>query len=256
MYKIISLLLIAFLFTGCNYEIVGDNVTGDFIVCNKPYIQVGKDCCLDKDDNGICDKDEVGEVDRLEEGNVIELPEEKEEEPEVREEVVKEEPEKLEKEKIVIMEEGDSVIFNGKEIKLIKIDSTSGKFEFVVNVEGVERSLYSTKNMEIVNGVKITALKVDNLKRTVEIKFELFELEINQYLIDTNKNIFVGGKEIRLRDVNKDEYILVDIIDSTLKTSIRESYSEVVDGLEIGNVDAFFRDALFERYAIINVTKV
>lgn len=27
-------------------------------VCNKPYILVGNDCCLDKDDNGICDKDE------------------------------------------------------------------------------------------------------------------------------------------------------------------------------------------------------
>jgi hypothetical protein len=29
-------------------------------VCNNPYIPVGKDCCLDKDDNGVCDKDEAG----------------------------------------------------------------------------------------------------------------------------------------------------------------------------------------------------
>lgn len=29
--------------------------------CNKPYIQVGDDCCLDKDDNSICDKDEMTE---------------------------------------------------------------------------------------------------------------------------------------------------------------------------------------------------
>ncbi len=29
------------------------------IVCNSPYILVGKECCLDKDDNRICDKDEV-----------------------------------------------------------------------------------------------------------------------------------------------------------------------------------------------------
>ena len=26
--------------------------------CNKPYILVGYECCLDKDDNAICDKDE------------------------------------------------------------------------------------------------------------------------------------------------------------------------------------------------------
>jgi len=30
--------------------------------CNKPYILVGNECCLDKDDNGICDKDETKDV--------------------------------------------------------------------------------------------------------------------------------------------------------------------------------------------------
>jgi len=29
------------------------------LTCNKPYIKVGNECCLDKDDNGICDKDET-----------------------------------------------------------------------------------------------------------------------------------------------------------------------------------------------------
>ncbi|MFQ5406766.1 MAG: hypothetical protein ACE5DI_06440, partial [Candidatus Micrarchaeia archaeon] len=29
------------------------------IVCEQPYIQVGFDCCLDKDGNKVCDKDEV-----------------------------------------------------------------------------------------------------------------------------------------------------------------------------------------------------
>src|SRR3989338_7558186 len=29
------------------------------ITCNKPYILVGDNCCLDKDDNGICDSDET-----------------------------------------------------------------------------------------------------------------------------------------------------------------------------------------------------
>jgi len=29
------------------------------ITCNKPYILVGTECCLDKDDNSICDSDEV-----------------------------------------------------------------------------------------------------------------------------------------------------------------------------------------------------
>jgi len=29
------------------------------ITCNKPYILVGTECCLDQNDNSICDKDEV-----------------------------------------------------------------------------------------------------------------------------------------------------------------------------------------------------
>ena len=29
------------------------------VTCNKPYIKVGKECCLDINDNDICDKDET-----------------------------------------------------------------------------------------------------------------------------------------------------------------------------------------------------
>lgn len=36
---------------------------GQQVVCNEPYIQVGNECCLDKDANQICDKDEAPEVD-------------------------------------------------------------------------------------------------------------------------------------------------------------------------------------------------
>ena len=36
------------------------------LVCNAPYIQVGSECCLDKDSNSICDEDVycVGAVDK------------------------------------------------------------------------------------------------------------------------------------------------------------------------------------------------
>ena len=29
------------------------------VICNKPYIRFGKECCLDINDNSICDKDET-----------------------------------------------------------------------------------------------------------------------------------------------------------------------------------------------------
>jgi len=49
-----SLLVIIFLITGCTAPTDSDN-----FVCNKPYIQIGQECCLDNDDNAICDKDEM-----------------------------------------------------------------------------------------------------------------------------------------------------------------------------------------------------
>jgi len=48
---IIGILIISFIlisgFNGCQK-----------VICNKPYIQVGTECCLDNNDNAICDKDE------------------------------------------------------------------------------------------------------------------------------------------------------------------------------------------------------
>jgi len=43
-----TLVCILILFSGC---------ISQGPVCNKPYIQVGNDCCLDSVGNGICDKD-------------------------------------------------------------------------------------------------------------------------------------------------------------------------------------------------------
>ncbi|ODS40752.1 hypothetical protein BEH94_09450 [Candidatus Altiarchaeales archaeon WOR_SM1_SCG] len=53
--KILSMIwalaiLFVVLMSGC--------ITED-VTCNKPYIKVGKDCCLDQNDNNICDKDET-----------------------------------------------------------------------------------------------------------------------------------------------------------------------------------------------------
>jgi len=45
-FGIIGLIILS----GCN---------GQEVVCNKPYIRVGTDCCLDNNDNGVCDVDEV-----------------------------------------------------------------------------------------------------------------------------------------------------------------------------------------------------
>lgn len=36
------------------------NVSKGLVVCNPPYIRVGVECCLDRNNNSICDRDETG----------------------------------------------------------------------------------------------------------------------------------------------------------------------------------------------------
>ncbi len=47
---VLSFAVLAVLLAGC--------LSSSVVVCDKPYIRNGDDCCLDNDDNGVCDKDE------------------------------------------------------------------------------------------------------------------------------------------------------------------------------------------------------
>ena len=65
-----KIILIIFMFmitlTGCENIDVSklsdedlERISEKAVVCDKPYIRVGMECCLDKNDNSICDKDET-----------------------------------------------------------------------------------------------------------------------------------------------------------------------------------------------------
>lgn len=61
-FKLFILLILIVFLVGCSGV---ETPTGEVIkepVCNKPYILVGTDCCLDKNDNSICDSDEKTET--------------------------------------------------------------------------------------------------------------------------------------------------------------------------------------------------
>lgn len=57
--------IIIFVLSGCenvNLDELSDEdlerISDKAVVCNKPYIRVGMECCLDQNDNKICDRDE------------------------------------------------------------------------------------------------------------------------------------------------------------------------------------------------------
>lgn len=72
--NIIGLIILSFLMVGCTQQ----------ITCNKPYILVGTECCLDQNDNSICDSDEA--IETIEESVEVK---ENESEEEIEEEYLK-----------------------------------------------------------------------------------------------------------------------------------------------------------------------
>lgn len=248
---IVLLILAVLVLSGCK-----SSVTGGAIVCNKPYILVGTDCCLDKDDNAVCDKDEweapVEEVEPKEEfkEEIIEQPEIVEE---VKEEITETPGE-------YAMKEGDMVTFENKAITVNKIGFFQGKLAVTVNVDGTEREIYDTKNPEIINWLKIQVLKYEQLKNFITLKIEKFELGANEYLVDTRTVLTKPGKpELRILNILDDGAILFDVeqganLDS--KINLDEGETTTVQGVTITNIDGFPRTISgikLEKYAIIKV---
>ncbi len=55
-FSMVFVFLLTLLFFGC---------VSDTVECNEPYIRVGSDCCLDKNENNICDSDETEPVQKI-----------------------------------------------------------------------------------------------------------------------------------------------------------------------------------------------
>lgn len=248
---IIALLIIAvFVLSGCK-----NGITGGAVVCNKPYILVGNDCCLDKNDNNICDKDEVEET-----AETVEPPKEEvvevivEEAPIPLAEQPEEQPETQSNEFLIKL--GKSITFDKKKITLTGLENIP-RLKAVFNVDGIEREVFDTKNLVIINNLEFTVLAYNNLESSVVVKIEKLDLGDNQ-IITPREDITFKGKKITLKDVQDSEAILLDVKDTktediSTNVIIKEGKSETVQGIKITNIDGFSSGVKAEEYAIIKV---
>ncbi len=62
MYILLGLLVIIALIVGCSSNNTPPSNTNSNLVCEKPYIVVNGDCCLDENSNEICDKNEAAKT--------------------------------------------------------------------------------------------------------------------------------------------------------------------------------------------------
>lgn len=248
---IVALLLLAVLIlSGCK-----GGVTGGAVVCNKPYILVGTDCCLDKNDNNICDADEVEtfNADPVEEPKEI-IEEPVEEPEEVIEEPVEEPKEELPTNEFII-KLGESVKVDGKTITLVNLDNIP-RLKAVFDVDGSERDVFGTKNAEIIKELKIMLLKYNNLENSVVAKIEKIELGLNEYLMNPRADVTIAGKTVHLYDVQDSGAIIIHIFGDDFENPnlrITEGQTETFEGLEITNIEGFPQGFKIDKYAIVKI---
>ncbi|MFH1332047.1 MAG: hypothetical protein ABIH63_02060 [archaeon] len=227
-FTVFALFLTAVLIIGCG------GATTNAVVCNEPYILVGSSCCLDANDNNICDKDEVEEPETP--------PEEPEEpEPEVQTEFM--------------LSKGESIYVFGKTFTLVEFSIFQGKLETVVDVDGVTWTIEETKKPEIVNGLVVTPVSVDKLQTYIVIDIEPFKLKTDEYLFRIDEEQVILGKVLVLKDIQDDNGVLVEALDSATNIFIMPGETKVYEGLKITNVESFYRDIRVERYALLKVSQ-
>ncbi len=148
---------------------------------------------------------------------------------------------------------GDIVKFNDVEIKFVKLN-LEANLNAVFEVGGKKTTVYGTKTLDIVNGI---SLYIDSFigpsnNLGIALKVRKFELESDNYIVKYADTLNIGGKRIFIRDILKDESILIDIGDK-LNIRILNKETKVFDNLEVTNIRVFFKGSNVENYAILKI---
>lgn len=224
-FSIFSLIILSFFLSGCT-------------TCNKPYIKVGNECCLDNNDNSICDVDEN---------------------------IAKEAP----KEETLANDEYQFKINEGKDfpnyMKYVKLISVDNEGKIVVEVEDTKsktvvsttREIKETKYMEIIDGLEIINQRInfdiDPNKIYVILKINKYTEKPDEYLVNIDKPITVKGNTITFKEVDPKDHSIQISVNGKNYIRIREGYTENIEELQITNVKAFPRDVRYENYAILRI---
>lgn len=173
--KLLFMLFLIVFLVGCSDV---EKTTANVIkepVCNKPYILVGYDCCLDKDDNSICDKDEVQEEYKEEAKQEVKIEEIQSEEPssEILEEVPKEQTTFM----VTRVIDGDTIeIETGERVRLICIDTPEISEDYYQEAKDYLTDIILNEEIELVKDVSET----DRYGRLLRYVY--------------NGNVFINGK--------------------------------------------------------------
>lgn len=140
--------------------------------------------------------------------------------------------------------------------KTLKVLSIERDIGVKVDVDGQQGLIVSTKNFEVINGLKIETLKIDfsNLDKPIAtFKAEEFKLGEHEYLLDLNP-LTVNNQQIKLKEVGED-YVYIEVgVNSAQKVFLNAD--KTFDGFTFKLLKPFYLDSARQPYAWIKIVSL
>lgn len=150
----------------------------------------------------------------------------------------------------------DKIDYNYKTIILQNINADG---EVTISVDNTTWIIYQTKFSDIINGLEIQTLEINNKENYAILEIKPFILKQNRYLFYKGNTLpFDNTTNITLMDINNDNSIFLYILNGRSlvgKYDIPEGESITVNNLTITNIKAYRRELGYENHAIIRIVK-
>ena len=181
--------------------------------------------------------------------------------PEVKEQPLVEQPQAEEKplEELLqsdpgeyVMGVSDSATVGDKKLKVLSIKR---EFGVKVDVNGQQGSILSTKDFEVINGLKVETLKFDFSdldKPKATIKVDEFTLGPNEYILLFGTPVTVGNQRVRVQEVG-DDYVFVEVGPNAAQKVLLNT-EKSVEGLSFKLLKTFYKDTERQPHAWLKIT--
>src|SRR3989344_707804 len=156
---------------------------------------------------------------------------------------------------LVILTEGDTLNYNGQEIKVEKL---SRHENLVLRIGDQVRVIDVTKSDLIVNDIVVYVEQFDFENNEVSVKFKPLVLGENEYLLKIDGTANIGGSVLTLDQISSDDlhYVTVNVYTSygdQKSGRVRQGGTIVVGDVKVTNVQSNPRSITLEKYAILRL---
>jgi len=156
---------------------------------------------------------------------------------------------------LVTLTEGDTLNYNGQEIKVEKL---SRHENLVLRIGDQVRVIDVTKSDLIVNDIVVYVEQFDFENNEVSVKFKPLVLGENEYLLKIDGTANIGGSVLTLDQISSDDlhYVTVNVYTSygdQKSGRVRQGGTIVVGDVKVTNVQSNPRSITLEKYAILRL---